>query len=269
MGLESQAAIEYRLAAHLDWRYQGPSILQEAATRISSVEALSALAGPERPETLPRLAWMLLERKDPRADQMARIAVERAPDEPMTALVASRTALGRGEIDEARRLAEGALANPGASQWLRIRATEVLWWSGLKEQAMERLRRILDGVSAQPDGEAWLEYGQWALSAGRMTEARIGFRRARAIGPTRMAARSLTEEARAELIAGRVLDAQVLLTRAGRLDPSLLDVPLLRAELFLRDGRREAAREQILRVLAADPDNGVAKALLERVDEIR
>lgn len=251
-GAESQAAIEYRLAAHLDWRHQGEEILGEAIVRIRDPQALAELAAPELPESLPRLAWMLRQRKDPRADALAERAMVRAADHPITLLVAAHLALAREDKAEARVRAQALVSHPEGTSALRVRAAEVLWWCGDREAAAAQLRAILDSPTSVPTAEDWLQLARWSQTLGKAVDARLAFRRARSLGSASVAAATLVEEARAERDAGESADAQVLLTRAERLDPRLIDVHLLMAELMWAEGRTDAARGRVRRALQLD-----------------
>lgn len=262
-GHERQAAIEYGLAVELDWRHQGEAILGEAIDRLQDAEVLASLAGPGHPETLARLAWLLRVRRDVRAEAVATIAAEAAPDVPLTDLVRARSHLAAERKEEAARLARALLQRDGCTSWLRLRALEVLWWSGARDEAREDLRSMLEGAGARADAEGWLLFGQWSHAAGRAQDARVGFRRARAGGGPSLSAQALLAEARANIDDGRPGESHALLTRAERLDGGLVEVHLVAAQLFEAEGRIDAARERVRRAMQLRPhDQAVQDAVV-------
>jgi tetratricopeptide (TPR) repeat protein len=222
----------------------------------------------------------------------------RPADDPAAAAVLGGLAADSGRHDEAIRVLEpAAAADPGGSAALEL---------GLIHQRLGRAEaatRLLNGVYRQASGssdpEALFRAARSAHALGRAREANTLYKaaasasddpavetawgllflekynKAEALKSFKDAIAADDEWAPAHVGLGRTLldenppAAGAAANRALEIDPRLSDAHLVLAELDLDNARFDAARERIADVLAANPANLDARALLGAIAYVR
>lgn len=261
LGLDSQAWIEYRSALVADWRAGAPRIVLEVARRWDSVDAVRAVVPTGEVDGLPRVALILQEAGDPRAQPLAREVVEEHPDHPLTSILGARAHLEEGDLAGAARLARSGLESGGLTSNMRLRLVKVLFAAGEADEAVERLRKDLD--AGLVEGRGWLVLGSWQVDRGDRNGALAALHRARIGQPPDIQALSLYHEARLAIEGGRDVEAARLLDRSLLLYDGNAAVLLLSAQVLVERGRPALALARARRALYLEPTSASAAALVQ------
>ncbi len=149
---------------------------------------------------------------------------------------ASRAFAALGNLDEAQRICEQALARSSAADLplIATQLAEILRGRGQSAMALALLQQVDAGLE-QPPTRSIVEYGSLLQFVGRRDDARVQLQRAldRYTDGLVFSSEDTGMVARASWLLGDFHDANSLFTEATRLDPSNLEAQVLWGELFL------------------------------------
>ena len=206
----------------------------------------------DRPRVLLALARSHLEQGNFQK-VLSQIGLEAATNDRERAeflAVRGLASLGVGQLDDARRYFEEALAKQPENT-LAVVGTARL---AAHEKKWDEAQRLIDrALAAAPrDIEAWILKGD-LLRESRQTGADAAYQKALAINPEYVPA--LLRLIRTHVNEKNFEEAERLLGRVNEVAPRSLMVQYTKAYIQFRKGNYEGAHEEALRILKAKPDH--------------
>jgi tetratricopeptide (TPR) repeat protein len=299
-----QAVASFRGATQLNPKHTGallklaelmvqsryPKVLEDAEARLAAI----LKATPEDPDALSTLAiarWKLGKREE--AEQELQLALEKFPAHLASAAAMAALKLSKGDLAGAEAVLKGAVGQAPKSAEAGIALANFYFLVRKQPEAEAEIARVLAMEPGNPQAlgamasleESRQQYAEadatyrklaalkdaayapahavFLLRRKRFDEAIAEFRKLAETAPHDRAARTRLIDA--ELVAGKVPDAERDLGAALKMNPKDTDALLQRSRIYLRSGRIEEAEKDLREVIGYQRDSADAHYGLSQV----